>query len=86
MEPTFIEKGLNAVVNARLDGVDGLIPSIMDCRCFKALCMAWLFVDFKHVSTSSFYNITHFPNLPHLMSLFLNSFDVSHNLSFKVSS
>jgi len=58
MEPTFIERRLNVVVNARLDGVDGLIPSIMFCRHFKALCMAWSFVDFKHVSTSSFYNIT----------------------------
>jgi len=58
MEPTFIERGLNVVVNARLDGVDGLIPSIMDCQCFKALSMAWLFVDFKRVNTSSFCNIT----------------------------
>jgi hypothetical protein len=56
MEPTFIERGLNVVVNARLDGVDGLIPSIMDC--FKALSMAWSFVDFKRVNTSSFCNIT----------------------------
>jgi hypothetical protein len=58
MEPTFIERGLNVVVNARLDGVDGLIPSIMDCRCFKALSMAWLSIDFKHVNTFSFCNIT----------------------------
>jgi hypothetical protein len=58
MEPTLIERGLNVLVNARLDGVDGLIPSIMDCQRFKALSMACSFVDFKRVNTSSFCNIT----------------------------
>jgi len=58
MEPTFIERRLNVVVNARLDEVDGLIPSIMDCQHFKALSMAWSSVDFKHVNTSSFCNVT----------------------------
>jgi hypothetical protein len=58
LEPTFIERGLNVAVNARLNGVDGLIPSIMDCQRFKALSMAWSSVDFKRVNNSSFCNIT----------------------------
>lgn len=32
---TYIEGGLNATINARLDGVDGLVLSIRDCQCFK---------------------------------------------------
>jgi hypothetical protein len=58
MEPTFIERGLNVVINSRLNGVDGLIPSIMDFQRFKALSMAWSSIDFKHVNNYSFCNIT----------------------------
>ncbi len=44
---TYIEGKLDACVDVRLDGVDGLVSSIRDWKRFKTLCMAWACIWFQ---------------------------------------
>jgi hypothetical protein len=78
--------GTNLGIKFEVDGVTGLlVPSMRLCQCFKTLCMACPYIDFKRTNISSFCKTTLSDPSSFDVHVF-NSYNVSRNLSFKVSS
>jgi hypothetical protein len=81
-----VDGGADSRTKFEVDGIARLlVPSMRLCQCFKTLRMACPFVDFKRTNISSFYKTTLFDPSSFDVLIF-NSCNVSHNLSFKVSS
>jgi hypothetical protein len=81
-----VDVGVDLRIKFEINGVARLlVPSIGFCQRFKTLHMACPFIDFKHTNTSSFYKTIMFDPSSFDVPSF-NSCNVSHNLSFKVSS
>jgi hypothetical protein len=81
-----VDGGAYPRIEFEVKGVVGLlIPLMKFCQHFKILHMACPFIDFKGTNTSSFYKAT-LSNPFSFYAPIFNSCNVSHNLSFKVSS
>ncbi len=63
-----------------------MVPSIKLSQCFKTFCIGHPSIDFKQVEISSFCNTTFSKPFSNFFVFIFNSLNVSHNLSFKVSS